>query len=221
MRSGRKADLAPSPVRTGWHRDQGEPEKTAGCSRLQWAKSPRFGIAYKFPAEEATTIVEDVVVQIGRTGVLTPVAHLRPVRIAGSVVSRATLHNFDEIKRLDVRIGDTVIIRKAGDIIPEILSVMLNFRNGTEQKITEPTACPICGGGEAHRHRRQAGAASGQREDKESAAFYCTNPERFAVEQRKIIHAVSKKGLNIVGLGERNITLLMKVSSKTSRISLL
>jgi DNA ligase (NAD+) len=173
-------------------------------------KSPRFGIAYKFPAEEATTIVEDVVVQIGRTGVLTPVAHLRPVRIAGSVVSRATLHNFDEIKRLDVRIGDTVIIRKAGDIIPEILSVMLNFRNGTEQKITEPTACPICGGAV----KRivigdKQGAASGQREDKESAAFYCTNPECFAVEQRKIIHAVSKKGLNIVGLGERNITLLM------------
>ena len=173
-------------------------------------KSPRFGIAYKFPAEEATTIVEDVVVQIGRTGVLTPVAHLRPVRIAGSVVSRATLHNFDEIKRLDVRIGDTVIIRKAGDIIPEILSVMLNFRNGTEKKIAEPVACPICGGAV----KRivigdKQGEANGKREDKESAAFYCTNPECFAIEQRKIIHAVSKKGLNIVGLGERNVTLLM------------
>lgn len=173
-------------------------------------KSPRFGIAYKFPAEEATTVVEDVVVQIGRTGVLTPVAHLRPVRIAGSVVSRATLHNFDEIKRLDVRIGDTVIIRKAGDIIPEILSVMLSFRNGTEQKITEPTACPICGGAVKRIViGAKQGVVSGQREDKESAAFYCTNPECFAVEQRKIIHAVSKKGLDIVGLGERNITLLM------------
>ena len=108
-------------------------------------KSPRFGVAYKFPAEQATTIVEDVAVQIGRTGALTPVAHLRSVRVAGSVVSRATLHNFDEIRRLDVRIGDTVIIRKAGDIIPEIVSVMKNLRSGKERKIGEPRKCPICG----------------------------------------------------------------------------
>ena len=108
-------------------------------------KAPRFGVAYKFPAEQATTVVEDVQVQIGRTGALTPVAHLRPVRVAGSVVSRATLHNFDEIARLGVRVGDTVIIQKAGDIIPEIVSVMTNLRSGKEKRIVPPKKCPICG----------------------------------------------------------------------------
>lgn len=92
------------------------------------AKAPRFGVAYKFPAEEATTIVEDIQLQVGRTGVITPVAHLRPVLIDGSTVSRATLHNEDNIARLDVRVGDTIILRKAGDIIPEILSVVRSLR---------------------------------------------------------------------------------------------
>ena len=87
-------------------------------------KSPRFGVAYKFPAEEGTTRVLDISVQVGRTGALTPVAHLTPVKLAGSTVSRATLHNADEIERLDVRIGDTVIVRKAGDIIPEVVAVL-------------------------------------------------------------------------------------------------
>ena len=91
------------------------------------AKSPRFGIAYKFPSEEATTVIEDIMLQVGRTGVVTPVAHLTPVLIAGSTVSRATLHNEDQIKRLDIRIGDTVILQKAGDVIPEILGVLYHF----------------------------------------------------------------------------------------------
>lgn len=163
-------------------------------------KAPRFGVAYKFPAEQATTIVEDVQVQIGRTGALTPVAHLSPVRVAGSVVSRATLHNFDEIKRLDVRIGDTVIIQKAGDVIPEIMSVMRNLRSGKERKIAEPEKCPICEG-PVQRMRMNG--------DTVSAALYCVNPKCFAVEREKIIHAVSKKGLNIVGLGEKIVELLM------------
>ncbi|MFZ2300027.1 MAG: NAD-dependent DNA ligase LigA [Candidatus Moraniibacteriota bacterium] len=163
-------------------------------------KSPRFGVAYKFPAEQATTIVEDVQVQIGRTGALTPVAHLRPVRVAGSVVSRATLHNFDEIKRLDVRVGDTVVIRKAGDIIPEIVSVMKNLRSGKERKMGEPKQCPICG--DSVRHVRMKG-------DEVSAALYCVNPKCFAVEREKIIHAVSKKGLNIVGMGEKIVEALI------------
>src|SRR3989338_4005003 len=96
-------------------------------------KAPRFGIAFKFPAEQVTTVVEDIVFQIGRTGVVTPVAHLRPVSVAGSTVSRATLHNEDEIKRLDVRIGDTVILQKAGDVIPDIVKILTELRTGKEK----------------------------------------------------------------------------------------
>lgn len=164
-------------------------------------KSPRFGIAYKFPAEQSTTVVEDVQIQIGRTGVLTPVAHLRPVRIAGSTVSRATLHNFDEINRLDVRIGDTVIIQKAGDIIPEIVETIKTLRSGKEKKISEPKICPMCG---STVRRVEMG------KNKEmSAALYCTNTRCFAIEKENLIHAVSKKGLDIPGLGEKIVEQLM------------
>ncbi len=163
-------------------------------------KSPRFGIAYKFPAEQATTVVEDIQVQIGRTGVLTPVAHLRPVRVAGSVVSRATLHNFDEIKRLGVRIGDTVILQKAGDVIPEILGVMENLRMGEERAVEEPEVCPLCG----EKAKRLVMST-----DELSAALYCTNTRCFAVEREKLIHAVSKKGLDIPGMGEKIVEQLM------------
>lgn len=163
-------------------------------------KSPRYGVAYKFPAEQATTVVEDVVVQIGRTGALTPVAHLRPVRIAGSTVSRASLHNFDEIRRLDVRIGDTVVLQKAGDIIPEIVSVIENLRTGTEKKVHEPKECPICGSPVERKKMRN---------DDLSAALYCSNPRCFAIEKEHLIHAVSKKGLDIPGLGEKIIEQLM------------
>ena len=163
-------------------------------------KSPRFGVAYKFPAEQATTIVEDVVVQIGRTGALTPVAHLRPVRIAGSTVSRASLHNFDEIKRLDLRRGDTVVLQKAGDIIPEILSVLTNLRTGKEKKVVEPLSCPVC---ESSVERRVMSGGE------MSAALYCTNLRCFAIEREHIIHAVSKKGLDIPGLGEKVVEQLI------------
>ena len=95
-------------------------------------KAPRWGVAYKFPAQQVTTVVEDIKIQVGRTGALTPVAHLKPVRVAGSTVSRATLHNEDEIMKLDVRIGDTVVIQKAGDIIPEVVEVIKNIRNGKQ-----------------------------------------------------------------------------------------
>jgi DNA ligase (NAD+) len=166
------------------------------------AKSPRFGIAYKFPAEEATTVVEDISVQVGRTGVLTPVAHLRPVRIAGSVVSRATLHNQDEVDRLGVRLGDTVVIRKAGDVIPEVVSVVSNLRTGEEREFRMPEVCPVCGGAVARR-------AIGAKEEK-SAALYCVNPECFAVEREKIIHAVGRKGFDIEGLGEKIVEQLME-----------
>ncbi len=163
------------------------------------AKAPRFAIAYKFPAEEATTVVENIAVQVGRTGVLTPVAHLRPVRIAGSVVSRATLHNADEIARLGVRIGDTVVIRKAGDVIPEILRVVENLRTGSERLFPMPDRCPICDGPVA---KRTTGGS-------ESVALYCENPKCFAVELEKIIHAVSRKGFDIDGLGEKIVEQLM------------
>jgi DNA ligase (NAD+) len=166
-------------------------------------KAPRFGIAYKFPAEQATTVVEDVQVQIGRTGALTPVAHLRPVHIAGTTVSRATLHNFDEIKRLGVRIGDTVILQKAGDIIPEIVSVIEGLRTGKEKRIVIPRHCPIC---DAIVEKRTIGGRDGE---EESAALYCSNRRCFAIEKEYLIHAVSKKGLDIPGLGEKIMELLM------------
>jgi len=183
-------------------------------------KSPRWGIAYKFPAVQVTTVVEDIKVQVGRTGALTPVAHLRPVLVAGSVVSRATLHNEDEINRLDVRIGDTVVIHKAGDVIPEVVSVVKGLRTGKEKTFKMPDFCPICGG----KVERQAAAgnrlistdkkktqrlsSSSQKQDF-SVAHYCTNPKCFAVEMGQLVHFVSRKGFDIVGFGESIVERLM------------
>lgn len=158
-------------------------------------KSPRWGIAYKFPAEKTTTVVEDIKIQVGRTGVLTPIAHLRPVLVAGSIVSRATLHNEDEIKRLDLRIGDTIVIQKAGDIIPEVVEVIKNLRSGQEKKFSLPKVCPICGGAVARKRGE--------------VATYCQNVKCFAVEIEKIIHFVSKKGFDIEGMGEKIIEQLI------------
>jgi DNA ligase (NAD+) len=157
-------------------------------------KAPRWAIAYKFPAEQTTTIVEDIKIQIGRTGALTPVAHLKPVKVAGSTVSRATLHNMDEINRLDARIGDTVIIQKAGDIIPEVVSVVKGLRTGTEKKFKMPQKCPYC---ETEVFR-----------PKGEVAFYCPNKNCFAVELRKLSHFVSKKAFDIEGLGPNKIKQL-------------
>jgi DNA ligase (NAD+) len=168
-------------------------------------KSPRWGVAYKFPAERTTTIVEDIVVQIGRTGALTPVAYLKPVRVAGSLVSRATLHNEDEIKKKDIRIGDTVVIQKAGDIIPEVVSVLKKLRTGKEKKFKISNRCPICDG--SVKKEIVSGAKSSKEE--ESAAHYCTNSNCFAVEKQKIIHFVSKKGFSIDGLGEKIVEQLI------------
>jgi DNA ligase (NAD+) len=158
-------------------------------------KSPRWGVAYKFPAEKVTTVVEDIKVQVGRTGALTPLAHLWPVRVAGSTVSRATLHNEDEIKRLDIKIGDTVVIRKAGDVIPEIVEVIKGLRTGQEKFFHMPKKCPICGGAVA----RKVG----------EAATYCLNKNCFAVQKENVIHFVSKKGFNIEGMGEGIVEHLM------------
>ena len=158
-------------------------------------KAPRWAIAYKFAPEKATTIVEDITVQVGRTGALTPVAHLRPVQVAGSTVSRATLHNEDEIARLGIKIGDTVVIHKAGDIIPEVVEVLKKLRAGKEKKFTMPKECPICGS----LVERRAG----------EAATYCTNKKCFAQELERIIHFVSKKGMNIEGLGDKIVEQLL------------
>ena len=169
-------------------------------------KAPRWGVAYKFPAAQVSTVVTDIKVQVGRTGALTPVAHLRPVLVAGSKVSRATLHNEDEIKRLDVRIGDTVILHKAGDVIPEIVEVVKNMRSGKEKIFHMPTKCPICGS----TVKRQNVKTSNAKGQEESAATYCTNPKCFAVEREQLIHFVSRKGFDIVGFGEKIVEKLME-----------
>ncbi|TSC84077.1 MAG: DNA ligase (NAD+) [Parcubacteria group bacterium Gr01-1014_17] len=161
-------------------------------------KSPRFGIAFKFPAEQVTTVVEGVSFQIGRTGVITPVAHLRSVQVAGSLVSRATLHNEDEIKRLDVRVGDTVILQKAGDVIPDIVSVVKELRTGKEKPFLWPSKIAECG--ENGAIERVPGAS----------AWRCVNKNSFAVHKRKLYHFASKKAFNIDGLGPKIINLLLE-----------
>jgi DNA ligase (NAD+) len=161
-------------------------------------KAPRFAIAFKFPAEQVTTVVEDISLQIGRTGILTPVAHLKPVLVAGSIVSRATLHNEDEIKRLDIRIGDTVILQKAGDVIPDIVSVVKEMRTGAEKKFVFPKTVPACGGdGSIERVPGQA-------------AHRCVNKNSFAQQRRKFHYFVSKKAFDIDGLGPNIVDLLME-----------
>lgn len=161
-------------------------------------KAPRFAIAFKFPAVQVTTVVEDIVLQVGRTGVLTPVAHLRPVLVAGSIVSRATLHNEDEIKRLDVRIGDTVILQKAGDVIPDIVSVMKELRTGKEKVFAWPTNVSVCGGtGKIEKIPGQV-------------AWRCVDKNSFEQQRRKFSYFVSKRALNIVDLGPRIMDVLLK-----------
>jgi DNA ligase (NAD+) len=161
------------------------------------ARAPRFAVAFKFPAEQATTVVQDIVLQVGRTGVVTPVAVLAPVRVAGSTVSRATLHNEDEIERLDIRIGDTVVIQKAGDVIPDIVSVLQGLRTGKEKKFIFPKAIPQCGGdGSIERIPGQS-------------AYRCVHPGGPLIVRRRIEHAVSRGALRIEGLGPETINLLL------------
>lgn len=160
-------------------------------------KAPRFAIAFKFPAEQATTILEDIVFQVGRTGVVTPVAHLKPVQVAGTTVSRATLHNEDEIRRLDVRIGDTVIIQKAGDVIPDIVRVVPELRPKEAKPFVWPTHIAACGGdGRIERIDGQA-------------AWRCAVRDSAEQFKRAFAYFISKKGFDVDGVGEKVAALLI------------
>lgn len=172
------------------------------------AKAPRFGIAYKFPAEQATTIVEAIDLQVGRTGVITPVAHLRPVRIAGSTVARATLHNEDQIKRLDVRVGDTVVLQKAGDVIPEVVSVVMELRPSKTEAYTFPKVVAGCGGD--GRIERIPG----------EAAYRCVVLDSPDILRLKISYFVSKAALNIDGVGPKIIDALLEAELISSPVDL-
>ena len=161
------------------------------------AKSPRGGIAYKFPAEEVATKLISITLQVGRTGAITPVAELVPVLVAGSVVSRATLHNKDEIERLDVRVGDTVALRKAGDVIPEIFSVFKELRPSSSEVFVMPSHCPEC---DTLLEKEYVGKDT-------SVALYCKNKDCPAKHLESLIHFVSKKGMNVEELGEKTVEI--------------
>lgn len=158
-------------------------------------KAPRGAIAYKFSPKEAETILENIIVQVGRTGTLTPVAVLRPVQIGGTTVSRATLHNLDEIKRLGVKIGDTVVVGRAGDVIPDIKKVLTDLRTGKEKEFRMPSKCPVCG--------ESVEQIAGQ------VAFKCVNKNCPAIKREAIYHFVSKKAFDIDGVGPKIIDQLM------------
>ncbi len=158
--------------------------------------TPRWAVAYKFPPEEKETVLEDITVAIGRTGVLTPAAELRPVRLAGTTVSRATLHNLDFIRQRNIMIGDTVIVRKAGDIIPEVVGAVLAKRDGTEREFLMPTVCPSCG--------------EPIFREEDEAAVRCTNSACPAQLWRSMEHFASKGAMNIDGLGPQIVELLLK-----------
>jgi DNA ligase (NAD+) len=168
-------------------------QKAAGYT----AKSPRFGIAYKFPAVETTTVVEAIDLQVGRTGVVTPVAHLRAVVVDGSTVTRATLHNEDQIKRLDVRVGDTIVLRKAGDVIPEVVSVLKELRPKSAKPYVFPSSVAACGGdGSIERIPGEA-------------AYRCVSLDSDFLKRQKMYYFVSKSALNFDGVGPKNIDALL------------
>lgn len=160
------------------------------------SKAPRWAIAFKFPAEQARTRVIDVTIQVGRTGVLTPVAELEPVQLAGTVVKRASLHNFDYIKEKDIRIGDHVFVEKAGGIIPQIVKSIPELRTGVEREIEPPESCPVCGG--------KVGKLS-----PEEVAIRCLNPHCPAKLKRALKTFVSRDALDVEGLGEKFIEKLV------------
>ena len=159
-------------------------------------KTPRWAVAYKYPPEKKETLLKDIICQVGRTGAITPMAILEPVYVAGSKISKTTLHNEDYIKQNDIRIGDRVIIQKAGDVIPEVVGVNKRKRDGTEKKFEMPSTCPVCG-------------AEAVREEGE-AAVRCTGIECPAKLFRNLVHFVSREAMNIDGLGENIIGELIE-----------
>ena len=157
-------------------------------------REPRWAIAYKFPAHQGTTAIEDIIASVGRTGAITPIAMLTPVRIGGVTVSRSTLHNWDEIERKDIRIGDTVVIKRAGDVIPRVVAVITEKRAGNEKKFPPPALCPVCG-------------SNVVREEGE-VAYRCIGLNCEAQVLEKIIHYASRGAMDIEHLGEKNVELL-------------
>jgi len=153
------------------------------------SKSPRWAVAFKFAPHQETTVIEDIQVQVGRTGAITPVAVLNPVRVGGVTVSHATLHNQDEIERKDIRIGDTVVIQRAGDVIPQVVKVITAGRTGKEQKFVMPGRCPVCGAEVAR--------------SVDEAVYRCTGMQCIAKLKESIQHFASKRAMDIDGLGEK------------------
>lgn len=159
-------------------------------------KSPRWAIAYKFPAKQATTKIKNIVVQVGRTGTLTPVAELEPIECGGVLISRATLHNFEEVERLDVQIGDTVLIERAGEVIPKIIKVIKTKRTGDEKKLKIPEKCPVC----------EQPIAKVKEED---VAWRCINPSCPAHLENGLVHFAKREAMDIEGFGEAAVTQLV------------
>jgi DNA ligase (NAD+) len=159
------------------------------------SRSPRGMVAFKYPPRQEQTTIEDIIVQVGRTGALTPVALVKPVRLGGATVRRATLHNQDEIDRKDIRIGDRVLIQRAGDVIPEVVQVMTDQRTGQERKFTLPDKCPVCG--------------SAVRREPGEAVTRCTSRECVAQLKERFRHFVMKDALNVEGLGEKIVEQLV------------
>ncbi len=160
------------------------------------SRAPRWAIAYKFPPEQVETVVEDIVPYVGRTGTLTPVAHLRPARVAGSTVARATLHNLDEVRRKDIRIGDTVVLQKAGDVIPEVVRPILDKRPADAREYEVPAACPVC--------------ATPVIRDEGAVRHYCPNPVCPARLSQAYQHFVGRGGMDIEGAGWAVLTQLLE-----------
>ena len=160
------------------------------------AKSPRWAISFKFPARQATTKVLDIRIQVGRTGALTPVADLEPVRLSGTTITRSTLHNEDEIKRKDVRVGDWVLIERSGDVIPNVVAVMKERRTGKETKFVFPGHCPVCG-------------AAAFRPEGEVISR-CTNPSCSAKLRESLLHFASRRAMDIEGLGDSLVDQLLE-----------
>lgn len=173
------------------------------------ARAPRWAIAHKFPAQEEMTVVRAVEFQVGRTGAITPVARLEPIFVGGVTVSNATLHNMDEIERLDVREGDTVVIRRAGDVIPQVVRVLLEKRVGEPDKVAHPQQCPVCAS-DVERVQLAKHGRAGKVALEQGAAYRCIGRLSCAAQLKQaIVHYVSRKAMDIDGLGEKSIDLLV------------